>query len=108
MDIVLFETGGGLITYRKSRAGASEIMDGEAKEQDKKVLFVHTLNTESGMIRKLLDLKIEKETFMAAISRSTLMKQRSLPLVIILAFLESSERSRKAAKVVTSMHHIFA
>mmetsp|Transcript_32834 Transcript_32834/g.61065 ORF Transcript_32834/g.61065 Transcript_32834/m.61065 type:complete len:185 (-) Transcript_32834:192-746(-) len=87
MDVVVFKTGGGVITYRKSA-------------NDKEVLvLVHTLNTESGLLRKLLDLRRENVIMENREHHS----QRARVLTIILSFLPSDARSDRASSITRNI-----
>mmetsp|Transcript_6504 Transcript_6504/g.12873 ORF Transcript_6504/g.12873 Transcript_6504/m.12873 type:complete len:124 (+) Transcript_6504:180-551(+) len=87
MDVVVFRTGGGIITYRK-------------KVQDKaELVLVHTLNTESGLLRKLLDLQREN----VIMDNRDWHSERARVLTIILSFLSSDARSVKASSITRTI-----
>eukprot|EP00471_Norrisiella_sphaerica_P007210 CAMPEP_0184478588 /NCGR_PEP_ID=MMETSP0113_2-20130426/577_1 /TAXON_ID=91329 /ORGANISM="Norrisiella sphaerica, Strain BC52" /LENGTH=185 /DNA_ID=CAMNT_0026856437 /DNA_START=97 /DNA_END=654 /DNA_ORIENTATION=+ len=97
MDIIFFPGGGGIITYCRFKK------DGEASIAVP--LYIHTLNTESGLIRKILDMGIEDQTVFrgyAAVSRRTRI------IATLLSFLNPNSRSKLASTVTVTLHAVFS
>jgi len=86
-----FRDGGGLLTYTKPN-----VPDGPPTEFSRN-LFVHTLNTESGLIRKVDALKIEPSVLLVGSCGSS---TRFVLIVRVLSFLVDKEKNASATSLV--------
>jgi len=97
IEIVMLRNGGGLLTYQKSR----KLCDAKQGDCGETLVHVHTFNTESGLIRKILDIG---KADVILNNRGSLGRHTYI-LTILLSFLESSFRSYCGSTVVRALRH---